>query len=175
MGAQVLFVCSGNTCRSPMAAALLRHLLKEHCLDLAVTSAGVAALEQAAASEHAQEVMRRRGLDLSSHRARAVTAEMVRSATLILTMTAEHKACLLHLYPQAREKVFTLKEFAGEEGEVEDPVGGGLEEYERCAAELEKLLRKITPKLQGWCEGERNEEDSASGDRVGSRRLQAEE
>lgn len=146
---RVLLVCTGNTCRSPMAAALLRHLWQQADpgWELTVKSAGTWALPGMGASEHAVEAMRRRGLDLSSHRSQVVAPDLLSTADLILTMTARHKTQVLEMAPGLAGRVYTLSEYAGSSSEVPDPFGGSVEDYVRTADMLEKLLQRVVERL----------------------------
>src|SRR6059036_3141350 len=137
----VLFVCTGNICRSPLAASLLERALKERGIEVTVTSAGTGAWDGAPASEGAYLVGLERGLDLSGHRARLLTREIVEQANLILTMARHHRARVDELGGEGR--VFVLGEYGGREGEeaeVSDPFGGDLEVYRDTVAELEALV-----------------------------------
>ncbi len=111
---RILFVCTGNTCRSPMAAGLFAKILQEKGVTgVEITSAGLAAVDGAPASAEAIEAMRRAGVDLTGHRARRLTREMALAADLVLTMTRRQKEAVLALAPEAGEKIFTLTELAG--------------------------------------------------------------
>jgi protein-tyrosine-phosphatase len=144
----VLFVCTGNICRSPLAASLLERALKEHGLEVAVTSAGTGAWDGAPASEGAYLVGLERGLDLSGHRARLLSREVVEQADLILTMARHHRARVDELGGEGR--VFVLGEYAGRDGddvEVSDPFGGDLEVYRDTCVELEALAAAVAERL----------------------------
>jgi len=128
----IIFVCTGNTCRSPMAEALLRKKTKLHT----VSSAGLSVSFPSPAAENAVAVMQEHGLDISAHRARPLTAEDIKQADLILTMTSGHRSILTAVFPEAAEKTFTLCEYAGTPGDIDDPFGGDMDTYRRCAAAL---------------------------------------
>src|SRR6266550_3612484 len=145
---RVLFVCTGNICRSPLAASLLERALKERSLEVEVTSAGTGAWDGAPASEGAYLVGLERGLDLSGHRARLLTRELVEGADLVLTMARHHRARVEELGGEGR--VFVLGEYAGRDGEdaeVSDPFGGDLDVYRDTCAELEALSTAVTERL----------------------------
>src|SRR5205823_11950 len=139
---RILLVCTGNICRSPLAAALLQRALAQRGIDgLEVASAGTGAWDGAPVSEGAYLVGLERGLDLSAHRARLLTRELVEEADLILTMARHHRARVDELGGETH--VFVLGEYAGREGdaaEVSDPFGGDLEVYRDTCVELEALI-----------------------------------
>jgi protein arginine phosphatase len=145
----VLLVCTGNICRSPLAEALLVRALKDRTMNgVTVGSAGTGAWDGAPASEGAYLVGLERGLDLSGHRARLLTRELVDSADLILTMARHHRARVDELGGEGR--VFVLGEYAGREGdeaEVSDPFGGDLDVYRDTCAELEALVAAVAERL----------------------------
>ena len=145
----VLFVCTGNICRSPLAASLLERALQERGIDgVAVSSAGTGAWDGAPASEGAYLVGLERGLDLSGHRARLLTRELVEDADLILTMARHHRARVDELGGEGR--VFVLGEYAGrdsDEAEVSDPFGGDLDVYRETCVELEALVAATAERL----------------------------
>src|SRR6266542_7095791 len=152
----VLFVCTGNICRSPLAASLLERALKERGIEVTVTSAGTGAWDGAPASEGAYLVGLERGLDLSGHRARLLTRELVERADLILTMARHHRARVDELGGEGR--VFVLGEYAGQEGndaEVSDPFGGDLDVYRDTCAELDALVAAVVERLA--TEGQRGD------------------
>ena len=152
----VLFVCTGNSCRSPMAAGYLKKLL-ENRDDVTVFSAGTASFEDMGASQEAIEVMRQMGVDISQHQARKLTREMIEQATLILTMTKFHRMQVIELSPEARGKVYLLKEFDPREGEsfldIPDPMGHPIEDYficfEKMKAAIEYVAKNILKPREG--------------------------
>jgi len=149
MTKRILLVCTGNICRSPLAAAILfRALADRELTGVEVSSAGTGAWDGAPASEGAYLVALERGLDLSGHRARLLTRELVENADLILTMARHHRARVDELGGDGR--VFVLGEFAGRTGgeaEVSDPFGGDLDVYRETCAELEALITAVVERL----------------------------
>jgi protein-tyrosine-phosphatase len=147
---QILLVCTGNTCRSPMAEAMLRQKLQERGVDgVSVGSAGTGAWDGAPASEGAYLVALEHGLDLSSHRARLLTRELTATADLVLTMARHHLARVEQL--GAAGKVHLLGEYGGREGpaaEVRDPFGGDLDGYRETFDELDRVLDAIVVRLE---------------------------
>jgi len=146
---KILLVCTGNICRSPLAAALLQRALTERGVEgMDVSSAGTGAWDGAPVSEGAYLVGLERGLDLSAHRARLLTRELVEQADLVLTMARHHRARVDELGGEGR--VFVLGEYAGREGdeaEVSDPFGGDLEVYRDTCVELEALVEAAVERI----------------------------
>lgn len=136
---QVLVVCTGNTCRSPMAAAWLAKKLESK--GWTVGSAGVAAWNGQPASPEAVEAMREIGVDLADHRSRIVDDTLVAAADIILTMTEGHRYEINARFPQATDKVHLVKSFgAATPGNVMDPIGAPLEVYRQVRDELVQAL-----------------------------------
>lgn len=143
---RILFVCGGNTCRSPMAKVILQQKLKaKGMLDrFEIDSAAYGPPTQEGASTNAREVIKKLFGDdlLASHKSKKLTPELIEQADLILVMKAGMKESL----PQA--KAWTLKEYAGGAGDVADPYGGGLDTYLKCAQEISGALEGVLPKLE---------------------------
>lgn len=143
----VVFVCTGNTCRSPMAQVLLQNMLAEHGGRFQVLSAGTAADNGDAAAPSAIEVMHRAGLHLHEHRSTRLSYRLVEQADVLLTMTDAHKQYIVQYYPEAKFKTFTLKQYAGGAGDVRDPFGADVAAYEDTASELQHLLKIVADNL----------------------------
>ena len=140
---KILFVCTGNTCRSPMAQVMAAQILGE---GHTIISSGLAAMPNMPASTHAITVMKERQIDLTSHLSQLVSEALIEEADLILTMTDAHKAALI---PSAGDKVFTLGEYAvGSAISICDPFGGSAETYRKCAEEIHGLLLEIEQKIK---------------------------
>ncbi|AQQ54285.1 low molecular weight protein arginine phosphatase [Planococcus lenghuensis] len=139
----IFFVCTGNTCRSPMAEAIL----KAKQLDgMDARSAGLFA-GGGPISGHARNVLTEEGID-TDHQSRSVTPDDIDWATLVLTMTKAHKDALIRSYPGAGHKIYTLKEYVyGEEHDVSDPYGGSESQYRETYRELKGLLAGLEQRL----------------------------
>ncbi|GMA63553.1 low molecular weight protein arginine phosphatase [Alicyclobacillus fastidiosus] len=146
----ILFVCTGNTCRSPMAAALARHHAALQGVDVTVDSAGIYAFSGHPMARYATDALIRRQVVVPNHQSQPVTKELVTKADFIFTMTASHKDDLLYQYPEASGKTHTLLEFVGSDPsstDVADPFGGPVEVYEACAGELDGVIEQLMKKL----------------------------
>ncbi len=144
---KILFVCTGNTCRSSMAEILAKKMIADRGWQdrLSVSSAGIAALDGMPASPLAAAVMSRRGLDLTGHKSRMAVAPLLAEADLILTMTEGHKTALAGQVSAG--KLFTLGEYSGEPGDIADPIDGSPEIYQQCADQLERLVTRALEKV----------------------------
>ena len=142
---RILFVCTGNTCRSPMAEAILK---SKNLKNIEVKSAGVFAAIGNGPSANARKAWEENAIQ-HDHQSKPVTKELVDWATLIFTMTASHKNALIGNFPDAGRKTFTLKEFAGEtmNHDVNDPYGGNLDIYRATYKELEGFIDRVIEKI----------------------------
>jgi protein-tyrosine-phosphatase len=143
----VLFVCTGNTCRSPMAEALFRKAVADRP-DFTVGSAGVAAAKGASASTETLNVLKKRGASLEGFKSRPVSEKLLSSATHVFAMTEGHLAALEASYPEHSDKFFLVREFAGitdkRQGvDVPDPIGMGPAAYEEVAKVLDTAIPSI--------------------------------
>lgn len=137
----VLFVCTANMCRSPMAQGLFLAQLGEKHRDWRIESAGVAAMEGTPASQKALQILSEKGIDLSLHKARQIDRYLMEQFALILVMEQRHKQILQSQYPDFSDKVYLLSEMNGQKHEIDDPVGGTLEDYRRTAFQIEIILK----------------------------------
>ncbi|MGD0622723.1 MAG: low molecular weight protein arginine phosphatase [Thermacetogeniaceae bacterium] len=158
---RILFVCTGNTCRSPIAEGLCRSFLGHFRLqeEVEVASAGLYAMAGGPASREAVAIMAERGIDLSGHKTACLTGEQVRSADLILTMEEHHRRRLLEQFSEAVGKAFVLKEYVAAPADeapatqvgtnragrydIMDPFGQSKEVYLRCAMELASAVADV--------------------------------
>ena len=142
----ILFVCTGNICRSPMAEGLFRNAVKGRG-DFRVISAGVGAVDGLPPSGYATEALKELGIDISKQRSRMLTAELVQQADFIFGMTHSHVDAITLLYPQAAEKTFLLREFDetldSYENDIGDPIGGSYEVYLNCRDQIEQGIASM--------------------------------
>jgi tRNA threonylcarbamoyl adenosine modification protein (Sua5/YciO/YrdC/YwlC family) len=162
----ILFICTGNSCRSVMAEALLEEILKEKNRDdVEVVSAGIMMLEGLGATEETKEALRKEGIDVSSHRSQRVTKDMLRKSDIILVMENLHEKRILEIDPEVNSRLFLLKEFANSVRskhfinlekipngtkisnnnlDIADPIGKPIEFYENTLATIKQAVERIS-------------------------------
>ena len=141
---RLIFVCTGNTCRSPMAEGLLRALLGEKP-GWDVASAGVYASLGQPASPHAIAALREKDIDISTHQSQPLTLERIQQADLLITMTQSHRDAVLSIAPESRQKVFLLKSFGIAQcaADITDPFGESFDVYCQIRDEIEASLSDL--------------------------------
>ncbi|HJT23401.1 MAG TPA: low molecular weight protein arginine phosphatase [bacterium] len=149
MAKKILFVCTGNTCRSPMAEGLLKKIAKDNQLPVEVQSAGLAAFSGVAAAPEAVQACQEKGVDISAHQSQPLGKTLVMESDLILTMTGKHKEMIVKKMPALEPKVALFSEFAGAgTQDIEDPVGQTIETYRKVLGQMEEYLQKSLDKFK---------------------------
>ena len=139
---RVLFICTGNTCRSPMAQGLMNQLSHKKGYTIQATSAGIAAHDGMLISANAMDAMQEEGIDMSYHRARQVTGNDIDNATAVFCMTDAHAATVAAIYPQAMDKIYVLGRG------ISDPFGGDLDMYRMCRDQIKAELPSVIKVLE---------------------------
>ena len=130
---RVMFICTGNTCRSPMAEVYFRNLCIQNSLhQILVVSAGLSAIEGCSASKMAQTTIEVAGLSLANFKSTIVDDGAVRQASIVVGMTNEHARDIICLFPHSQNKTYTLLSFLGSSRDIQDPYGGSEGTFREC-------------------------------------------
>ncbi len=157
---KLLIVCTGNTCRSPMAEGIAKKIAQEKGLEnFAISSAGTGTADGFPATDYAIEAAKHWDIDISGHRSTALTKQLAIEADLILAMAPEHAERIVSLDKNLRDITYLIKGFPMPydkgQARVDDPIGGSLEQYNQTFLELDEILRKIFPKIIEMAENKR--------------------
>lgn len=148
---KLMFICTGNICRSAMAHVFLEEKAKKEGKDIQVYSSGVYAVSGDMPTEEAILVMKDiYDIDLKKHRATNIIDSKINEMDIILCATTSHKQNVINRYPKLKEKVYTMKEYAGyssKEKDINDPWGCSYETYKKCAKEITECIEKILEKM----------------------------
>ena len=148
---KIMFICTGNICRSAMAHRMLEKRVKElNKNNIEVYSCGIWAESGDIPTYEGIETMKEYGIDIRSHRATNIRDSKIEEMDVILCATYNHKTNVISMYPQLKDKVFTMKEYAGfpeNDVNISDPWGYGLNVYKNCAKEIEICIEKIIKKI----------------------------
>ncbi len=154
----VLFVCAANICRSPLAMGILREKTRQNAdEDWLVESAGVWARQGDRIESLSQLVVLEKGIDLSAHRSRRISADLLHDFNLILTMEMGQKEAIKAAFPQFSRKVYLISEMIDSRRDVVDPFGSSLQDFQDTARELEWILDKGYQRICQLSEGPRDE------------------
>ena len=150
---KIMFVCTGNICRSAMAEGMMKKLIKENNINAKICSCGTYAQTGDYATYNAIDAMKQYDVDIKNHRATNIRDSKIKEMDLILCATQNHKQMVNYLYPELKEKVYTMKEYAGkdnngEELDIEDPWGYDLNVYYNCAIQIKKCLEETVKKIK---------------------------
>jgi len=143
----IIFVCTGNTCRSPMAEGFMKKLTSDDKTDYKISSRGIAVMGNTPASENSVLASAEYGVDISSHVSSQLSGDGVKNAGIIVTVTQNHAELIKTAFPEYAQKVHSASEITGEPG-ISDPYGGSLEIYQKCAGQIMDLCRILYEKIR---------------------------
>lgn len=149
---KIMFICTGNTCRSAMADGLAKKVIKDKNLNIEVYSAGIFAMAGEHASYNSVAIMKEYDVDIALHKATSIEESNIENMDLILCATKTHKAELIARYNNLKEKIFTMKEYAGLDNngtdmDIKDPWGYSIDTFRICAAEISLCIDKIIERI----------------------------
>ena len=148
---KIMFICTGNICRSAMAHAMLSKKVKEENKNIEVYSCGLYAEDGWVSTDEAIETMKDYGIDLKNHRATHIRNSNIKEMDVILCATRRHKDMVIYMYPELKEKVYTMKEYAGykeDDLDIDDPWGYGIDIYKKCAKEIEGCIDEYIRRIK---------------------------
>lgn len=144
---RIIFVCTGNTCRSPLAEAMAYRYFQDENISVEVLSRGISVMSPSPANGHTRDIVKQDYPAIANHVATAFCEHEVEEETMVLTMTDNHKQYLHRLYPHLVSQIKTYREYLGEAGDIHDPYGGSKAIYDRCAKEIRDLTLLLVEKI----------------------------